>query len=49
VQIDRGSVNINRLIAEGEKAAAKFLSDRPAAIAAASTRPPATLGEINIA
>jgi NTE family protein len=47
-KIDRGSTNINRLIAEGEKAAAKFLSDRPAAIAAASTRRPATLGEINI-
>jgi NTE family protein len=47
-KIDRGSANINRLIAEGEKAAAKFLSDRPAAIAAASTRPPATLGEINV-
>ena len=33
-KIDRGSSNINRLIAEGEKAATRFLSERAAAVAA---------------
>jgi len=33
-KIDRGSDNINRLIAEGEKAATRFLSERAAAVAA---------------
>lgn len=33
-KIDRGSRNINRLVAEGEKAASLFLRDRAAAVAA---------------
>ena len=44
-KIDRGSANINRLIAEGEKAAAVFLRDRAAAVAASPRAVGATAGQ----
>lgn len=44
-KIDRGSANINRLVAEGEKAAAVFLRDRAAAVAASSLAVGATAGQ----
>ena len=44
-KIDRGSANINRLIAEGEKAAAVFLRDRAAAVAASPLAVGATAGQ----
>lgn len=47
-KIDRGSHNINRLITEGGKAAAVFLRDRAAAVAAAATKPPARPEEIDV-
>ncbi len=44
-KIDRGSANITRLVAEGEKAAAVFLRDRAAAVAASSLTAGATAGQ----
>ncbi|MDP1748200.1 MAG: patatin-like phospholipase family protein [Reyranella sp.] len=44
-KIDRGSDNIGRLIAEGEKAAAVFLRDRAAAVAASPLAIAATAGQ----
>ncbi|NDH60667.1 MAG: patatin-like phospholipase family protein [Alphaproteobacteria bacterium] len=44
-KIDRGSANIGRLIAEGEKAAAVFLRDRAAAVAASPLAIGATAGQ----
>ena len=44
-KIDRGSANINRLVAEGEKAAAVFLRDRAAAVATSSLAAGATAGQ----
>jgi NTE family protein len=43
-KIDRGSDNINRLIAEGEKAATLFMRDRAAAVAASPLAMGATAG-----
>ncbi|MEI7871065.1 MAG: patatin-like phospholipase family protein [Alphaproteobacteria bacterium] len=45
-KIDRGSHNINRLIAEGEKAATVFLRDRAAAVASSSVAFDATAGQV---
>jgi NTE family protein len=45
-KIDRGSHNINRLIAEGEKAAALFLRDRAAAVAASPLAIGQTAGQV---
>jgi NTE family protein len=45
-KIDRGSDNINRLIAEGEKAAELFLQQRAAALAASSLRDHETAGQL---
>jgi hypothetical protein len=44
-KIDRGSDNITRLTAEGEKAATVFLRDRAAAVAASSLAVGATAGQ----
>ena len=44
-KIDRGSHNINRLIAEGEKAATVFLRDRAAAVAASPLGQGQTAGQ----
>jgi NTE family protein len=44
-KIDRGSENISRLIAEGEKAATLFLRQRAAAVAASSLGPDQTAGQ----
>ena len=44
-KIDRGSANITRLMAEGEKAATVFLRDRAAAVAASSLAIGATAGQ----
>jgi NTE family protein len=44
-KIDRGSDNITRLIDEGEKAAARFLRERAAAVARSPLREDATAGQ----
>jgi len=44
-KIDRGSDNINNLIAEGEKAATRFLSERAAAVAASPLGQHETAGQ----
>ncbi len=44
-KIDRGADNINSLIAEGEKAAALFLRQRAAAVAASPLRAHETAGQ----
>ena len=44
-KIDRGSDNINRLIAEGEKAAELFLRERARAVEASSLRESETAGQ----
>ncbi len=44
-KIDRGSDNITRLVAEGEKAATRFLRDRAAAVAASPLAIGATAGQ----
>ena len=44
-KIDRGSANISRLTAEGEKAAALFLRQRAAAVAASSLSQDETAGQ----
>ena len=44
-KIDRGSANITRLIAEGEKAAALFLRDRAAAVTASPLKIGQTAGQ----